>query len=94
MTSCPSQNSFHPDDQISSKYVTPESIAVSPTNIYRPSLREAKVYDDWKVAKVNPIFKKYDRSDRGNYCPLSIQSVQSKMSSTLLLITSSLVISR
>lgn len=41
------------------------SIAVPLTNLYLRSLREAKVYDDWKVARLNPIFKKDDESDRG-----------------------------
>ena len=43
------------------------SIAVPLTNLYLRSLREAKVYDDWKVARLNPIFKKHDESDRGSY---------------------------
>lgn len=42
-------------------------------------MREAKVYDDWKVARLNPIFKKDDESDRGNYRPLSMLSVPSKI---------------
>ena len=41
------------------------SIAVPLTNLHLRSLREAKVYNDWKVARLNPIFKKDDESDRG-----------------------------
>lgn len=54
------------------------SIAVPLTNLYLRSLREVKVYDDWKVAKLNPVFKKYE-SDRGNYRSLSMLSVPSKI---------------
>ena len=55
------------------------SIAVPLTNLYLSSWREAKVYDDWKVARLNPIFKKQDESDRGNYRSLSMLSVPSKI---------------
>ena len=56
-----------------------QCIAMPLTNLYLRSLREAKVNDDWKVARLNPIFKKYDESDRGNYRPLSMLSVPSKI---------------
>ena len=55
------------------------AIVVPLTNLYIRSLREAKVYDDWKVARLNPIFKKDDELDRGNYRPLSMLSVPSKI---------------
>ena len=55
------------------------SIAVPLTSLYLRSLREARVYDDWKVARLNLIFKKHDESDRGNYRPLSMLSVRSKI---------------
>ena len=54
------------------------SIAVPLTNLYLRSLREAKAYGEWKVARLNPIFKKYDESDRGNYRPLSMLVYQAK----------------
>jgi len=34
------------------------AIVVPLTNLYIRSLREAKVYDDWKVARLNPILRK------------------------------------
>jgi len=55
------------------------SIAVPLTNLYLRRLGEAKVYGDWKVARLNPIFKNDDESDRGNYRPLSMQGVPSKI---------------
>ena len=63
--------------------ISPRLLAAAGTSIAVPltlrSLREAKVYDDWKVARLNPIFKKHDESDRGNYRPLSMLSVPSKI---------------
>ena len=55
------------------------SIAGPLTNLYLRSLREAKVYDGWKAARLNPIIKKYDESDIGNYRPLSMLSVPTKI---------------
>ena len=49
------------------------------TNLYLRSLREAKVYDDWRVARLDPIFEKDDESDRGKYRELSMLSVPSKI---------------
>jgi len=72
------------------------SVAVPLTNLYLRSLREAKVYDDWKVARLNPFFEKDHESDRGNYRPLSMLIVPkswSLVSPTLLLTMSSLVTS-
>ena len=49
------------------------------TNLYLRSLREAKVYDDWKVARLNLVFKNDDESDRGTCRALSMLSVPSKI---------------
>ena len=49
------------------------------TNLYLRRLGEAKVYGDWEVARLNPIFKNDDESDRGNYRPLSMLGVPSKI---------------
>ena len=55
------------------------SIAVPLTNLYLRSLREAKVYFDWKVARLNLIFKEQDESDFGSYRPLSMLRVPNKI---------------
>ena len=34
---------------------------------------------DWKLARVSPIFKKDDSTDPGNYRPVTILSVSSKL---------------
>lgn len=54
-------------------------IVVLLINLYLCSLREVKVYDDWKVVRLNFIFKKDDELDRGNYCLLFMLSVLSKI---------------
>ena len=35
--------------------------------------------DDWKLAKVTPIFKQGDRNDMNNYCPISVISAVAKV---------------
>ena len=37
------------------------------------------MYEGWKLARVSPIFKKDDSTDPGNYRPVSILSVPSKL---------------
>ena len=49
------------------------------TNLYLRSLRETKVYDAWKVARLNLVFKNDDESDRGTCRALSMLSVRSKI---------------
>ena len=50
------------------------SIAVPLTNLYLRSLREAKVYNDWKLARLNPIFSQVEELS-----PLSMLSVPIKI---------------
>ena len=49
------------------------------THILNSSLSLGIFPDNWKLAKVVPIYKSDDRSDRGNYRPISILSVVSKI---------------
>ena len=49
------------------------------TSLYTHSIRESKVYNDWKVARITPVFKKDDEAEMGNYRPLSMLSVPSKI---------------
>lgn len=37
------------------------------------------MYGSWKLARVSPIFKKDDPTDPGNYPPVSLLSVPSKL---------------
>ena len=54
------------------------SIAVPLTNLYLRSLREAKVYSDWKVARLNPYLRK-TTSQIEELSPLSLLSVPIKI---------------
>ena len=49
------------------------------TTIYRASLQQAIVPEEWKKANVVPIFKKGDHSAASNYRPVSLTSIASKM---------------
>ena len=54
-------------------------ISPSLTKIFNQSLSLGIFPDDWKVAKVNPTFKKGQRSDLQNYRPISIISGVAKV---------------
>ena len=49
------------------------------TLIFSASLKQEQTPDDWKDAKVTPIFKKGDKSQPANYRPVSLTSVCSKV---------------
>ena len=68
-------------DGISPKLLKLASHAVSPhlTSLFRWSIHHETVYEGWKLARVSPIFKKDDSTDPGNYRPVSILSVPSKL---------------
>jgi hypothetical protein len=54
------------------------------TMIFRCSLEQGIVPEDWKVANVTPIFKKGVKSSPGNYRPVSLTSVCCKIMETVL----------
>ena len=49
------------------------------THIYNVSLRSGVFPDEWKAAKVKPLYKKGDRYNIQNYRPISIISVLEKL---------------
>ena len=51
-------------------------------SLFNKSLSDGKVPSAWKIAKVRLIFKKGSRSDPGNYRPVSLTSVVSKLFET------------
>ena len=56
-----------------------------PSFPYTVSLKDGYVFSQWKkTARVNPIFYKDDETEIGNYRPLSLLSVPSKMLETIL----------
>ena len=48
-------------------------------DLYRYSIKSGTVFNSWKVARLTPIFKREDETDRGNYRPISILGVPSKI---------------
>lgn len=61
-----------------------DSIAMPLTLLFSYSLRCGVVPDEWKRASVSPIFKKGDKSEAGNYRPVSLTSVVCKILETVV----------
>ena len=59
--------------------VLADTIADPLTRIFNKSLQEGCVPQDWKHAKVAPIFKKGQKYDPANYRPISLTCVLSKL---------------
>ena len=55
------------------------SIAPILTVIYQKSLTSGELPDDWLRANVTPLFKKGNRSEPGNYRPVSLTSIPCKL---------------
>jgi hypothetical protein len=53
-------------------------------HIYNVSLNSGVFPDEWKTAKVKPLYKKGDRYDMQNYRPVSIISVFAKLLERLM----------
>ena len=60
------------------------AIIPSLEHLYRYSIETKTVYTSWKRAKSNPVFKKDNETDRGNYRPISLLSVPSKILESLV----------
>ena len=52
--------------------------------LFNKSLAAGKVPSDWKLANVTPIFKKGEKSQPGNYRPISLTSVICKLMETII----------
>ena len=47
--------------------------------VFKRSLKESTVPTQWKISRMHTIYKKGNASDRGNYRPLQMLSVPSKL---------------
>ena len=48
-------------------------------NVFKCSLEESTVPTQWKISRMHTFYKKGDASDRGNYRPLQVLRVPSKL---------------
>ena len=69
------------DDDISAIMLkaTVLSVTSAVTQLFNISLKLGEIPEDWKVARVIPIPKSHGKSDPGNYRPISLLSVLSKL---------------
>lgn len=61
-----------------------EEIFVPLKILFNSSLNEGVVPEDWCTTNITPIFTKGNKSDPGNYSPVSLISVFSKLMETVL----------
>ena len=54
------------------------------TEIFRKSLMEGKIPNDWRKANITPIFKKGSRTSPNNYRPVSLTSILCKCMETIV----------
>ena len=68
-------------DEIPARLLKELNNELSPifTILFQASLNQGKVPQDWKLANVTPLFKKGDKSDPGNYRPVSLTSITCKI---------------
>ena len=69
-----------PDD-ISARMLKETALSITPivTHLFNISITLGELPDEWKMARVSPIPKSGDRSDPGNYRPISLLSLLSKL---------------
>ena len=75
-------NSLNPNkatgpDDIQARFLkeTAEELAPALSTLFQASLDQSKIPNDWRHAKVAPVFKKGDRSKASNYRPISLTSI-------------------
>ena len=47
--------------------------------LFNTSIETSQLPDSWKVARITPIFKDGDKTEKSNYRPISVLSVISKL---------------
>ena len=73
-------------DNISSKLLRIAGNAIVPalTGLYQFSCESKSVFSAWKIARLTPIYKKDDETERGNYRPVSLLSIPSKIMESIV----------
>ena len=68
-------------DDISAKMLKETAMSFTPavTKLFNISIRLGKLPDEWKIARVTPIPKVGNHSDPGNYRPISLLPILSKL---------------
>jgi len=68
-------------DKITAKLLQQVAWEISPplTILFRKSLAEGVVPEDWRLANVTPIYKKGKKTEPGNYRPVSLTSICGKL---------------
>ena len=68
-------------DNISAKLIREcaDLISIPLCNIFNKSLSSGSFPDDWRCARVTPLFKQGERTDVNNYRPISVISVIAKV---------------
>lgn len=56
-----------------------DDIVPSMYRLFDASIESESLYSSWKIAKLTPIFKKGDATEIGNYRPISLLSIPSKI---------------
>ena len=76
----PGEDGIHP--RILKEVAT--SIAPALTKLYNNTLKSHEVPDDWGTALITAIFKKGDKSDPGNYRPVSLTCIICKVLESII----------
>ena len=68
-------------DDISTRMLKETALSITPavTQLFNISIRLGELPEEWKIARVTPIPKSHDHSVPGNYRPISLLSVLSKL---------------
>ena len=68
-------------DKISDRLIREcaDLICITIHDIFNQSVSQGIFSDDWKCARVTPLFKQGDRDDLNNYRPISVISVMAKV---------------
>ena len=80
------ENSAAGPDGISPKLLksAAEELVKPLTIIFRESMRTSEIPEDWRKAKVTPIYKKGPKGDPGNYRPVSLTSIPCRMLESII----------